>query len=145
MSDINNAEQLRLWFRECPAVVKAKRFGVDYTSEKPTEYAIYSVPSSLKYRENILGERVPEDIQTQNFIFASKQPYGNDVRQNLANLKFHQDVVEWIQKQNAEQNFPLWDGGTIRSIVPTLTAFASQVGSDAAKYQIQLTVTYRRT
>lgn len=145
MSDVNNAEQLRLWFRECPTISKAKRFGVDYTSEKPTEYAIYSVPSGLKYHENILGERVPNDIQTQNFIFASKEPYGRDVAQNLANLKFYQDTVEWIQLQNAEQNFPLWDGGVIRSIVPTLTAYPSQVGSDAAKYQIQLTITYRRT
>ena len=82
MSDVNNVEQLRLWFRECPAISKHKRFGVDYVSESPTEYAIYAVPSALKYHENILGERMLDDIQTQNFIFASKEPYGQDVLQD---------------------------------------------------------------
>lgn len=143
MSDVNNVEQLRLWFRECPAISKQKRFGVDYVSESPTEYAIYAVPSGLKYHENILGERVLDDIQTQNFIFASKEPYGQDVLQNLQNLKFHQDVVEWIQEQNAAQSFPEWDEGRIRSIVPTLTAHVSQVGSNTAKYQIQLAIQYK--
>ena len=140
MSDVNNVEQLRLWIRECPAISKQKRFGVDYVSESPTEYAIYAVPSALKYHENILGERVLDDIQTQNFIFASKEPYGQDV---LQNLKFHQDVVEWIQEQNAAQSFPEWDEGRIRSIVPTLTAHVSQVGSNTAKYQIQLAIQYK--
>lgn len=144
MSDIDNVEQLRLWFRTCPIIVKSKKFGVDYLSEKPTEYAIYAVPSGLKYHENILGERVPDDTQTQNFIFATKEPYGSDIQQNLENLKFMQDVLAWILKQNAEQNFPAWEGGSVRSIVPTLTGFPSQVGSNTAKYQIQLTITYRR-
>ena len=143
MSDVNNVEQLRLWFRECPAISKQKRFGVDYVSESPTEYAIYAVPSALKYHENILGERMLDDIQTQNFIFASKEPYGQDVLQNLQNLKFHQDVVEWIQEQNAAQSFPEWDAGRSRSIVPTLTAHVSQVGSNTAKYQIQLAIQYK--
>ena len=144
MSEISNAEQLRLWFRECPEINSANRFGVDYVSDKPTEYAIYAVPSSLKYHENILGERVPDDTQTQQFIFASRESYGTDIRQNLANLKFYQDVTEWIQEQNKAQNFPKWGDGRIISIVPTLTGFAAQVGSNTAKYQIQLTITYRR-
>ena len=143
MSDVNNVEQLRLWFRECPAISKQKRFGVDYVSESPTEYAIYAVPSALKYHENILGERMLDDIQTQNFIFASKEPYGQDILQNLQNLKFYQDVLEWIQAQNAAQSFPEWDEGRIRSIVPTLTAHVSQVGSNTAKYQIQLAIQYK--
>ena len=147
MSDtsINNTEQLRAWFRTCPAILKGNRFRVDYVAENPTEYAIYAVPSTLRYHENILGEEVPDDDQTQNFIFASKEPYGSDIQQNLANLGFHQEVVSWILEQNAAKNFPAWDGGHIKSIVPTLTGYPAQVGSDAAKYQIQLKIEYRRT
>ncbi len=143
MSD-NNAAYVRAWFRTCPAILSGNRFRVDYVAEKPTEYAIYAVPSSLRYHENILGEEVPDDIQTQNFIFASKEPYGADIQQNLANLAFHQQIVEWVLEQNAARNFPEWSGGTVRSIVPTLTGYPAQVGSDAAKYQIQLKITYRR-
>ena len=144
MSDVNNAEALRNWFRECPAILKGNRFRVDYVAENPTEYAIYAVPSVLRYHENILGEEVPDDIQTQNFIFASKEPYGADIQQNLANLGFHQEVLEWILEQNKDRNFPEWSDGVVKSVVPTLTGYPAQVGSSAAKYQIQLRITYRR-
>lgn len=141
---VNNAESLRNWFRECPAISSQNRFRADYLAEGPTEYAIMSVPSTLKYHENILGERVPDDDQSQNFVFASKEAYGADARQNLANLAFYQAVVSWVIEKNAAQEFPAWDGGRVRAILPTLTAYPAQVGSDAAKYQIQIRIDYRR-
>lgn len=141
---VNNTEQLRLWFRDCPYISKNNRFGVDYVAESPTEYAIYAVPSTLKYHENILGEEIPDDDQAQNYIFASKEPYGADIKQNIENLGFYQNVTSWIIEQNNARNFPEWDGGHVRSILPTLTAYPAQVGSSAAKYQIQLKVNYRR-
>lgn len=144
MAGINNTEQLREWFRKCPEISKKNRFRVDYVAEKPTEYAIYAVPSPLRYHENILGEEVPDPVQTQNFIFASKEVYGADIEQNLANLGFHQAVMQWILEMNAERDFPEWEGGRVTSIVPTLTGYPAQVGSSVAKYQIQLRVTYRR-
>lgn len=140
----SNAEQLRTWFRDCPALAEGSRFRVDYLAENPTEYALYAVPSQIKYRENILGEEVPEDIQTINYIFASKESYGPDIEQNLANLGFYDAVVLWILSQNEQRNFPTINEGRVRSIVPTLTAYPIQVGSNAAKYQIQLKITYRR-
>lgn len=53
-------------------------------------------------------------------------------------------IVAWILEQNAKRNFPAFTGGRIKSIVPTLTAYPIEIGSDAARYQIQLRITYRR-
>ena len=142
--DVNTAEQLREWFRGCPAISDENRFRVDYLAENPTEYALYAVPSQINYRENVLGEEVPAPIQTINYIFASKESYGADVQQNLMNLGFYEEVVMWIMEQNAKRNFPKISEGWVKSIVPTLTAFPIEVGSDAARYQIQLRITYRR-
>ena len=141
---VNNTESLRNWFRKCPEISRNNRFRADYLAEGPTEYAIMSVPSTLKYHENILGEEVLDDDQVQNFIFASKEVYGADVQQNLANLAFYQSIVNWIIDRNNAKDFPEWDGGRIRSILPTLTAYPAQVGSNVAKYQIQLRINYRR-
>ncbi len=143
MPELNSTEQLRKWFRTCPILNAKSRFHVDYLAKEPTEYAIYSVPSTLSYHENILGEDVPDSIQTLNFIFASKQPYGADARQNLANLAFYQGIVAWVIEQNAARNFPEISEGKVKSIVPTLTAYPAEIGSDSAKYQIQLRLTYR--
>ena len=144
MSETNNTANLRLWFRNCPVISKSNKFNVDYLSGKATEYSLYAVPSTLKYHENILGDNVLDDIQTVNYIFASREIYGADARQNIQNLGFYQSIVDWITEQNNSQNFPEWDGGSIKSIVPTLTAYVAQAGSDAAKYQIQIQVKYRR-
>lgn len=144
MPELNNVDQLRKWFRQCPALSDNNRFRVDYLSESPTEYAIYASPSTIAYRENVLGEEVPTDIQTLNFIFASKESYGADVQQNLANMGFYDDVVLWVLEQNELRNFPTINGGRVKSIVPTLTAFPAEIGSDTAKYQIQLRMTYKR-
>lgn len=145
MLEVNNAEQLRAWFRGCPLLASGVRFNADYVAGKAAEYAIYSVPSALKYHENILGDEVPDDNQTQNFIFVAELPYGADVQQNLANLGFMQAVADWILRQNMERAFPAWDGGRVKSVLPTLTGAPVQVSANTAKYQIQLKINYRRT
>jgi len=140
----NNYDNLRKWFRGCPALSADNRFRIDFLSEDPTEYALYAVPTVIKYRENVLGEAIPQRIQELNFIFASKEQYGADVQQNLANLGFYDEVVNWVIEQNAERNFPTINEGTVISIIPTLTQYVAEVGSDSAKYQIQLKLTYKR-
>lgn len=141
---LNNAEQLRAWFRGCPALMEGSRFNVDYLPENPTEYSLYSVPSPIRTRENVLGEEIPLDEQSVEWIFASRESYGPDVEQNLANLGFYDEVALWIIQQNAIRNFPIINEGKVKSIMPTLTAYPVQPGSDAARYQIQIRIKYRR-
>lgn len=142
-SSINNAGSLRAWFRTCPALSAAQYFGADYMGENPTEYAIISVPSTLYYRENIVGKRVLRTTQEQNFIFAAKIPYGSDVQQNLDNLAFFQDVQTWVYQQNLSGNLPVWDGGVVTAVSVTSTGAPVQIGTDAARYQFQVKVAYK--
>ena len=145
MSQVSNSiDGLRQWFRQCPLLSKNNRFGADYLSENPTEYAIYASPSTLRYRENVLGESILEDRQTQNYIVATRKNYGSDVKQNSDNLAFFTGLIAWMIEQNNARNFPRIEEGRVTAIVPTLTAYPAQVGSDSAKYQIQIQITYRR-
>lgn len=146
MSELSksNAEYLRQWFRTCPFIPATKKTGIDYLSDTPTEYSVYASPSTLRYRENIWGEEILEDNQEENFIFAAREVYGPEASQNGQNLLFFEQVCMWIIDQNNLRNFPEWNQGTVKSIVPTLTAYPIAIGSNAAKYQIQLKVTYRR-
>ena len=143
MPDVNNTERLRTWLLGCPSMQAAAYFGADYLGENATEYAVISVPSNLKYRENILGKMVLRETQEQNFIFAAKVPYGSDVRQNLDNLGFFQDVATWIQEQSIADNLPEWDGGTVTAVSVSNTGAPMQTGSDAARYQFQIKVIYK--
>lgn len=98
----------------------------------------------MNYHENVLGEHVPNDIQTLNFIFASKEAFGAAEAQNIANYGFYQDVIDWIINQNSSRNLPCVNEGRVLSVVPTLTQYVSAPGASSAKYQIQIKLTYRR-
>lgn len=140
---VNNHEQLRLWLRTCPDIAQSKYFGADYVGENATEYGLIATPSTLRYRENILGDRYLLARQEQNFIFAAKVPYGSDIRQNLDNAAFFQNVQNWIREQNEAHNFPEWDNGVVTAIECTSTGAPIQTGTDAARYQFQIKVTYK--
>lgn len=140
----NSTEGIRKWFRQCPLLSKNKRFGADYLGENPTEYAIYASPSTLTYHENIIGDYVLDDKQTQNYIFATRENFGADVKQNSDNLAFYTGLIAWMVEQNNARNYPCIEEGRVCAIVPTLTAYPSQIGVDSAKYQIQIQITYRR-
>lgn len=144
MAEINNADSIRLWLRDCPAINRQKRFGVDYLGDKPTEYSVISIPSPLRTSENILGETRLLDEQEQSFYFVAQLPYGQDIAQNNANVALFQDVLSWICEQNETGNFPEWDGGHIKSIVPSLTPDVYRATASAAAYRTQIKVTYRR-
>ena len=143
MPAINNTEKLRDWLIGCPHIAASKYFGADYMGSDSTEYAVISVPSTLLYRENILGERVLREKQEQNFIFAAKVPFSKDVLQNLSNLGFFQDVKKWIAAQNKAGNFPEWDDGTITAIECTNTGAPVYTDANEARYQFQLKITYK--
>ena len=139
---INNTAALRTWLRTCPTVERTRKFGADYLADDES-YSLDVTPTALKYRENILGVMVLQETQEQNFVFASRDPYGEEFQQNLDNLAFFQAVSAWIIEQNNSQNFPEWNGGTVLAIVPTLNAYPITMGSAYARYQIQIKVTYR--
>lgn len=144
MPTVNNVEHLRKWFRTCPALSPENHFRVDYLAEESTEYALYAVPSNIAYHENVLGEHIPNDIQSLNFIFASKENFGANELQNIANYGFYQDVTDWIVNQNSLRNLPRVNEGRVLSVVPTLTQYVAIPGTNSAKYQIQIKLTYRR-
>lgn len=139
------ARALQEWFRACPLLQGGARVGVDYLPDTPTEYAVYATPSSIRTRENVLGEEIPEDVQTQNFTFAAKEPFGADIHQNILNQAFFEGIIEWVWEQNAAQSLPRVQNAHVRSVVPTLTAFIADASGDVARYQISLKITYRRT
>lgn len=140
---VNNLGSVRAWLRTCPSVVRTVPFGADYLADDPNKYALVSAPTTRRVKENILGEVELLPVQIQNFVFAYRAPYGAAVAQNLDNLAFFQSVEKWIWEQNDAQNLPEWDGGTVKYIVPTLSPTIMEYGTDTARYQIQIRVTYQ--
>lgn len=140
---VNNLGSVRAWLRTCPSIARNVPFGADYLADDPNKFALVSIPSQRRIRENILGEVELMPVQIQNFVFAYRAPYGAAVAQNLDNLAFFQAVEKWIWEQNDAQNLPEWEGGTVKHIVPTISPVIMEYGTATARYQIQIRVTYQ--
>lgn len=137
-------DAIRDWFRECPAISKENRFGVDSLAADPTQYAIYMSPSSLQTAVDITGEVYVKSIQELSFNFASREKHPRDVLTALANHGFYDEVINWIIRQNKEKNFPEISGGTVISIMPNLTQYLFEAGANSGRYQISCKLRYRR-
>lgn len=143
MPQVNNIAHLREWFRECPLLSNRKRFRVNFVTETPMEYSIMESPTVLQSRENVLGEVVLMDTQTQNYVFMVRDDYGSDAALNIERSGFYQDIVLWILEKNQKREFPKINEGTVKAIVPTLTPMFSEASPDSILYQIQIQVTYK--
>lgn len=137
-------EAIRDWFRECPAIKKGNRFGIDNLAADPTEYAVYMSPSNLATGIDIFGDVFVKSEQEQTFVFASREKHPRDVLQALANHGFYEEVIGWMINQNKVKNFPAIDAGTVISIVPTLTQYLFEAGANSGRYQISCKMKYRR-
>ena len=137
-------EAIRDWFRQCPAIQKGRRFGIDNLASDPTEYAIYMSPSGLDMRVDVTGEMFVKSVQEQTFIFASREKHPRDVLQAMANHGFYEEVISWMIKQNKAKNFPAIENGTVISIVPVLTQYLFEAGANSGRYQISCKMKYRR-
>lgn len=142
MPTVNNVEHLRKWLRGCPVLLPERHFRVDYLAEEPLEYSLIAVPSTISYRKNVLGEEIPRKEQSMDFIFATRHEWGADEKQNIANYGFYQDVISWMIEQNAIRNLPRINEGRVTAIKPTLSQYVSAPGTDSARYQIQIQVSY---
>ena len=141
---MDNAARLRAWLMDCPPIAASPGiFGADYLPDGPGGYTLNATPSALKYRENILEEIMPQSNQEQLFVLAARMDYGADAVANLANLETFRIIFAWIMEKNNARELPEWSGGRLTAILPTLTAYPISMGTDAARYQIQLKALYK--
>lgn len=137
-------EAIRDWFRECPAVLKSNRFGIDNLSADPTQYAVFMSPSNLQYYEDVTGDVCLKAVQELNFAFASREKHPADVLQALSNHGFYDSVINWIIEQNKIKNFPEIPEGSVISIMPSMTQYLFEAGTASGRYQISCKMKYRR-
>ena len=144
MVEINTMENLRLWLRTCPAMFSTDCLNVDFMEDSTVQYALYSSPMTVDYGADILGTVYFKPIQELNYIFQALFHYSKDIPQNLENLGFFTDVINWIYQQNVQKNFPQIEEGTVLSIMPTLSPYVYDADSGSGRYQMQLKIRYRR-
>lgn len=116
------------------------RLDVDFLDENADTYSVDTIPC-----EEII-KRYKDGGTMKQFQFAvsSRRYYEQNIKNNLSNLQFFEDLTTWIEKQSRARNFPSMDNGRQPlKIVVTSTAYPFIVSEDGkARYQIQLRLEY---
>lgn len=130
---------LRNYFLDCPLLRDGVNLNVDFLSVNGVEYTINTTPYNPIKETYIDGT----SIRQCDFIFASREYYNNESNQNLDNLKFYENLSDWILSNNRKGILPTLPSGKIAEEIEVLTAgYLFDENQKTARYQIQCRLTY---
>lgn len=131
-------ECLQKWFKTYTGL--SGRLAVDFLNEEAGTHSIDTIPC-----EEVV-KRYKDGSTRKQFQFAisSRRFYDQNIKQNISNLQFFEDLTSWIEEKAQKRELPLMDEGrTPQKIVVTSTGYPFMVTEDGkARYQMQLRLEY---
>ena len=98
-------ESVRDFISGCPLLKNGILLNVDRLGDSEIEYTIDSDITDPILRRYTDGS----SLRQFNFVFASREKYGADTLQNIANSGFYEDFADWIETQSNAGNLPILD------------------------------------
>ena len=130
--------KIRQYFFDLGIIDENSNINVDFLSNKPIEYVIEPIPIEPVIRQYSDGSTLRQFV----FQFGSREYYGADVVQNMANTEFYENFSALIEDNNKKGVLPNIDG--IQSIECLSNGTINEDNTDNAKYVIQMRITYYR-
>lgn len=133
-------EGVSQFFEACPILADGA-FRVDALGDKPQEYTIETGIFNPVIETYIDGS---SDRRYQ-FNFGSREYYGMDRIQNIANSSFYEDFAAWVEAQDAAGSFPeLPKGMHAEQLTVLSSGYLFDESMQNARYQIQLELIYHK-
>ena len=135
------AEGFFNYFRACPLLAKKNPLNYNYRGPNPSQYTIDALPSGPPIKQYMSGTAIKEKL----VALGSVEAYGEDVRAQLANSTFYEELEAWVAEQNRLKNFPETPEGTIPiKLECTTDGYLMAVDGNTGFYQIQIKLTYQQ-
>ena len=128
--------KLRKYFFDLGIIDENSNINVDYLSNEPIQYVIEPIPVEPIIKVYKDGGLLRQFV----FQFGSREYYGADVVQNMANTEFYENFSALIEDNNKKGVLPNIDG--IQSIECLSNGTINEDNTDNAKYVIQMRITY---
>lgn len=116
------------------------RLDVDFLDENAETYSVDTIPCE----EVLKRYRDGGTVRQFQFAVSSRRYYEQNIKNNLSNLQFFEDLTAWIESKASSRQLPTMDKGrTAQKIVVTSTGYPFIVSEDGkARYQIQMRLEY---
>lgn len=133
-------EALKTYIESCPYLANfEKEINVNYLESEDTSYSIETVPCNPILKKYLDGSCKKQ----YEFIFCSKESFGQDVLTNIEKSGFYESFSSWIEEQNYLGILPdLGEGKEAIKIKVNTNGYPFQTDIDQARYQIQLNLIY---
>ena len=131
-------DKLRNYFFELGIIDGNSNINVDFLSNEPIQYVIEPIPVEPIIKAYKDGGSLRQFV----FQFGSREYFGADVIQNMANTEFYEDFSALIEDNNKKGVLPNIKG--IQSIECLNNGTINEDNTDNAKYVIQMRITYYR-
>jgi len=135
MSEKSKMEIIKEFIETCP-LLEGDKINVDYLKDEVYSYSIDRTPTQ-PIVQNFVGGGGKKQI---TFDFSVTAPLSSRVVTNLANSKFGEDFIEWIETQQRLRNLPQIDGAF--KIECTSPSYVLQKTETTAIYIIQMNFVY---
>lgn len=133
-------EAVREFIKKCPYLEDFNReIGVDYLGEGMTTYVLENTPVD----PIVQGYTDGSSERRFAFVFASREPYGEDTIINLENIEFYEHMAAWMEACTLKGELPELGGGRqALSMKAMTTPYLYTADLDKARYQIQCELIY---
>lgn len=126
------------YFLECP-LLNERKINANYLPEKPFEYTIDTITGDPIIRRYVRGAALKQYL----FAFGSRESYGPEVLQNLANSGFYEEFAAWLDEQTKLKRFPdMGENRQPQKIEAQSTGYLFGADVDTARYQVQCRIVY---
>ena len=135
MPEKSKMELIKDFFEGCP-LLQNGRIVADYLGSDINDYSIIQSPVNpvvTKYRGG-------GSLRQIAFDFAVQAPISSRNIDNLANSKFGEDLINWIEEQDDNRNLPKISN--VQHIQCTSPSYILQRTNTQAIYLIQMNCTY---
>jgi len=131
-------EMLQLYFRNSDP-----SFDLLFDSQEEAQsYSVEAVPAKEIVRSYVDGSTVRQFL----FVVASREFFGDKIRQQLDNLSFYGDFSEWLREQTMAGSLPnLGEGRKVMLMEATTSGYAMAAEASMARYQIQCRMEFFQT
>lgn len=134
-------ESVKNFISTCPYLDELKRINVDFLSDDKDTYSIEEIPTNTIIKEFIDGSSERQFV----FVIAARLHYSDEVRNNIDNSGFFEDLQQWLYDCTNDGNLPLLsDGCKAYKIEAQSNGYLFDVSGDLSKarYQIQCRLLY---
>lgn len=125
---------------KCP-LTEGRRFNINCLDSKVRSCALepsLTEPIVKKYADG-------GSLRQYEFIFATREYFDNDVRENTEAAVFYERLAEWVEGQNRRGDLPtLGNGLTAVGLEVCGAGYLYKINESKARYQIQLRLLYEK-